>query len=52
MDDLTCLINYLLTGFCDPFNADNADVNQDGQIAIKDVTALINILLSSGGQED
>ena len=47
MDDLTILINYLLTIEVSTFNEANADVNQDKIIGIDDVTALINILLTS-----
>ena len=46
--DVTVLINYLLSGTADPFNAANADTSQDGVISIKDVTQLINILLTQG----
>ena len=46
--DVTVLINYLLSGTADPFNAANADTSQDGAISIKDVTQLINILLTQG----
>ena len=45
--DVTVLINYLLSGACDPFDSDAADVNQDTRITISDVTALINLLLTS-----
>ena len=43
--DVTILINYLLSGHADPFDATAANVNFDGQINISDVTALINLLL-------
>ena len=46
ISDVTTLINYLLSGYADPFNMLAADVNQDNNISISDVTALINILLS------
>jgi len=49
--DVTVLINYLLSGVADPFNATNADVSGDGNITIKDVTALINLLLSGDSAE-
>ena len=46
IDDLTALINYLLTGDTSSINLENADVDNDGRINIDDVTALINMLLS------
>lgn len=48
IDDVTSLINYLLTGVSsDDFNDVNADVDADNRVNIDDVTALINILLTS-----
>ena len=44
MDDLTVLINHLLTGA--PIHEDNADVETDGFINMDDVTKLINYLLT------
>lgn len=46
IDDVTAMINYLLSGSVTPFNDDNADVDGSGRITIDDVTALINFLLS------
>ena len=45
MDDLTALINYLVYGHTDPFNAVNANVNQDNNVGMDDLTALISILV-------
>lgn len=45
IDDVTTLIDYLLTGDVSPFNAENADMDEDGSISINDVTALIDLLL-------
>ena len=50
IDDLTALINYLLSGDASAINLDNADCYSDGKVNIDDVTALINYLLS--GQWD
>ena len=46
IDDVTALINYLLTGNASSVNTTNADVDGDGRINIDDVTALINYLLT------
>ena len=46
IDDVTAMINYLLSGSVTPFNANNADVDGSGRISIDDVTALINFLLN------
>lgn len=46
IDDVTTLIDYLLSGDATGINLDNADVNGEGGITIADVTALIDILLS------
>ena len=46
IDDVTAMINYLLSGSVTSFNANNADVDGSGRITIDDVTALINFLLS------
>ncbi len=45
MDDLSLLINYLLTNHADPFNHDGADVTCDGVVGMDDLSQLINILL-------
>ena len=45
--DVTTLINHLLGGNPDPFNAAAADANTDSKISIGDVTSIIDILLSS-----
>lgn len=46
INDVTALINYLLSGDATAINLLAADCNQDGDIKINDVTALINYLLS------
>ena len=46
IDDVTALINYLLTGNTSSINTTNADVDGNGKVNIDDVTALINYLLS------
>ena len=45
IDDVTALINYLLSGDAALVNMENADVNNDGKVNIDDVTALIDLLL-------
>ena len=46
IDDVTALINYLLTNNASQIVLENADAYEDGRISIDDVTALINYLLS------
>ena len=46
IDDVTVLINYLLSGNAAGINVAAADVNGDGRTSIDDVTALINTLLN------
>ncbi len=46
IDDLTALINYLLSGDASAINLNNADCYSDGKLNIDDVTVLINYLLS------
>lgn len=46
IDDVTALINYLLSQDETLINITNADIDSDGRISIDDVTALINFLLS------
>ena len=46
IDDVTALINYLLTDDATGLNLDNANCNLDQTISIDDVTALINYLLT------
>ena len=46
VDDLTALIQYLLTGNAEGLNLANADCYPDGRVSIDDVTAIINYLLS------
>ena len=46
INDVTALIDYLLSGNGSSINVDAADCNQDGQVKINDVTALIDYLLS------
>ena len=48
IEDVTVLIDYLLTGDASTINADNSDVDGDGTITISDVTDLIDLLL--GGE--
>ncbi len=47
MDDLTLLINYLLTGDASSINLPAADTNEDGPINMDDLTVLINYLLTN-----
>ncbi len=46
INDVTALIDYLLSGDDTNINIDAADCNQDGYVRINDVTALIDYLLS------
>ena len=46
IEDITVLIDYLLSGNEDIINPYAADVNGDGSISIADVTALIDLLLA------
>ena len=46
IDDVTVLIDYLLSGDSTLISTANADVDGDSQITINDVTALIDMLLS------
>ena len=46
IDDVTTLINYLLTNDASQIVLENADVYPDGRISIDDVTGLINQLLT------
>ena len=46
MDDLTKLINYLLTGDMTGIDSVGANVNETGEIDMDDLTALVNILLT------
>ena len=46
MDDLTKLINYLMTGDMTGIDAVGANVNETGEIDMDDLTALVNILLT------
>lgn len=48
--DVTALIDYLLGGNVENFNAANADVNGADGISIADVTTLIDMLLGSGAK--
>lgn len=47
MDDLTDLINYLLTDNADGINLQAADVDKSGAVGMDDLTELINILLTN-----
>jgi len=46
IQDVTALIDFLLSGDFDSVNYDNSDANLDGTVNIQDVTALIDYLLS------
>ena len=46
INDVTALINYLLSGDAAAVNVDAADCDQNGNVNISDVTDLINFLLS------
>ncbi len=46
MDDLSALINHLLTGNDDGLDQAGADADEDGSIDMDDLSALINYLLS------
>ena len=46
INDVTALIDYLLSGNASGINLTSADCNQDGSVNISDVTALIDYLLS------
>ena len=46
IQDVTALIDFLLSGDFDAVNYDNADADQNGTVAIADVTALIDFLLN------
>ena len=46
MDDLTTMINYLLTDDAIGVNLTNADTNQSGGVTMDDLTTLINYLLT------
>ena len=46
INDVTALIDYLLTEDASLIVMENADVNLDGKVAITDLTALIGLLLA------
>ena len=46
MDDLTLLINYLLTGDASGINMEGANCDQEGDVTMDDLTVLINYLLT------
>ena len=46
IDDVTSIINYLLSSDSSQVQITNADIDGDGDITISDVTALIGILLN------
>ena len=50
MDDLTLLINYLLTGYAEPFDVVAADISGNSEVDMDDLTLLINILLTSSSK--
>ncbi len=45
IDDLTVLIDYLLTGNVELINVVNSDLDLNGQVNIEDLTELIDLLL-------
>lgn len=47
INDVTCLIDHLLSLPVEVFNEANADVDQDNAISIEDVTLLIDVLLGT-----
>ena len=47
MDDLTELINYLLTGDANGIDLNAADADENGHVGMDDLTELINYLLSN-----
>jgi hypothetical protein len=47
VEDVTVLINYVLTGDATGISLDNAQCTSDNRIDIEDVTALINFILTS-----
>lgn len=47
INDVTCLIDHLLSLPIEVFNEANADVDQDNAISIEDVTLLIDVLLGT-----
>ena len=46
IEDVTALIDYLLSGNASGVNMKNADCNEDGAVNIEDITGLIDYLLS------
>lgn len=44
VNDMTALVQYLLTGDSTGINLDNADVNGDGKVDINDINSLYNLL--------
>ena len=52
INDVTALINYLLSGNASGINIVNADSDQDGKVNIDDVTALIDRLLKGEWPEE
>ena len=48
INDVTCLIDYLLNGDAALINAQNADMDGSGNVNITDVTMLIDYLLKGG----
>ena len=47
INDVTALINYLLSGDASAINLQAADCDQNGEIKISDVTVLINYLITN-----
>lgn len=45
IEDVACLIDYLLSNYSTPINTANADIDGDGAITITDLTELIDNLL-------
>ena len=52
IDDVTALIDYLLSGNASNVDLDAADCNKDGNVKIDDVTSLIDYLLSGNWPAD
>ena len=47
VNDVTCVISYILGKNPEPFNIDNANVNGDANVDVNDVTLIIGIILGN-----